>query len=727
MFKSGKKIFFILTLFSLSTIFSGYLLSPPAEGMYPLSEISNIDLVKAGLKIDPLEVYNPDGVSLIDALVKVGGCTGSFVSPEGLIITNHHCAFGSISRASTTENNYLQNGFRADTKSDEISAAGVICRITESYMDVSDEVLSAADDAENLAERTKKIAEKIKEIEKRESDPDNSIEASVSEMFIGKTYILFHYRMIKDVRLVYAPPRAIGEFGGETDNWVWPRHTGDFTFMRAYVAPDGSAAEYSEENVPYSPKKYLKVNPNGVNEGDFLFILGYPARTFRHQPADFLKYQYNYQLPYIQKLYSWMISSLEDIAGEDDALKLEFAPTIKSYANVEKNYRGKMLGIRRLNLLDSKYSEESDLKSFIQNDQDLTANYSTLFDDISEVYKSKFDMALADLWFGQIYRRSKIMYAANFIAIYSEQMQKNDDDRSKNYKDENITETILRVSSSVNDLNAEFEKRFLKKMFIDALKFDGNSRIEALHNMFGGENSVNKIDSFVNELVQSIVNSEENPIMAKIAETPEEIINSDMSVIKLALELKEQADKIDEKNDEIDGALNKLLANLVEVKRIWKNSSFIPDANRTLRLTYGYVKGYSPADAVHYSPITSINGVIDKSLSGNPDYVIPEKLRELYDAKDFGRFNDPELGGIPTGILYNTDTSGGNSGSPIMDANGNLVGVNFDRAFEATINDFAWDDAYSRSIGVDIRYVLWVTQKIGGAGYLLQEMGVGIE
>lgn len=727
MFKTGKKIFYVFSVLVLGVVFSGHLFSPPAEGMFPLSEISNLNLTEAGLKIDPQDVYNPDGVSLIDALVKVGGCTGSFISADGLIITNHHCAFGSITNASTTENNYLENGLLAKTRADEIPATGLTCRITESYEDVSEEVLKAANEAESLAERTKAIAVKIREIEEREADPDNSIEAGVSEMFVGKTYILFRYRMIKDVRLVYAPPKSIGNFGGETDNWVWPRHTGDFTFMRAYVAPDGSAAEFSEENIPFTPKKYLTVNPNGVNDGDFLFILGYPARTFRHQPANYLKYQNEFQLPYIQGLYSWMIQTLEEIAGDDEALQLEFASTIKSYANVEKNYRGKMLGIRRLELVQKKYDEEKQLREFVNSNPELKEQYSNLFSKIDDVYKQKFADAQADLWFGQLFRRSKIMYSARFIINYAEQLQLENSERTRSYKEENLSQTIMRTSLSADDFNPEFEKRFLTKMFCDALNYEGASKIAAVENKFGGEKSKEKIEEFVNNLVDFITTSEDNPIMTMVAKTPEEIFNSELEVIGFAMELKEQDDKISAELDEFEGAMNTLLADLVEVKRLWNEASFVPDANRTLRLTYGYVKGYSPADAIYYSPITTLDGVIDKALTGNPDYEIPSKLRELYEAKDFGRFYDKKLGGIPTGILYNTDTSGGNSGSPIMDANGNLVGVNFDRAFEATINDFAWDDAYSRSIGVDIRYVLWVTQKIGGAGFLLEEMGVSLE
>ncbi|MFN5705931.1 MAG: S46 family peptidase, partial [bacterium] len=273
----SKKLFFTCALITLGAFqFSAI---APEEGMFPLSEIQKVDLKKAGLKIDQKEVYNPNGLSLIDALVNVGGCTGSFLSDAGLIITNHHCAFESVQLASTPENDYLTNGFVAKTMEQEIPAKNLTCKITDSYEDVSDKILSSVKDVNDPVERINAINKKITEIIKEELAKDASIKPEISEMFIGRTYVLFRYKIIKDVRLVYIPQRAIGEFGGESDNWVWPRHTGDFSFLRAYVAKDGSAATYSKENVPYKPKKFLKVNPNGANDGDFVFILGYPGRT----------------------------------------------------------------------------------------------------------------------------------------------------------------------------------------------------------------------------------------------------------------------------------------------------------------------------------------------------------------------------------------------------------------------------------------------------------------
>ena len=364
LFKQSNVLLSLLIVIFLSFAF---IPSVPDEGMFPLNDIRNLDLQSAGLKISIDEVYNPDGVSLVDALVKVGGCTGSFVSDEGLILTNHHCVFGAVQAASTVENNYLENGFVANTSEEEIPAKGLTCRITVSYEDVSAEVLEAADKADDISKRTDAISKKIKEIIKREEEKDSTIKAEVSEMFVGESYILFRYQMINDVRIVYAPPRSIGEFGGESDNWVWPRHTGDFSFVRAYVSPDGSPAKYSENNVPFKPRRHLQVNPDGVDENDFVFLLGYPGRTFKHQPSHFIISQEKFLLPYISKLYRWVIDLYEAKGENDPEFALEKSTLIKNLANVEKNYRGKMKGLERLNLVAEKQEEEKELQEFINS------------------------------------------------------------------------------------------------------------------------------------------------------------------------------------------------------------------------------------------------------------------------------------------------------------------------------------------------------------------------
>ncbi|PID56966.1 MAG: dipeptidyl-peptidase 7 [Ignavibacteriae bacterium] len=707
MFKFSKIFFSIVFI-----LFLGMKLSAPQEGMYPLSEIHKIDLVKAGLKINPSDVYNPNGISLIDALVNIGGCTGSFVSDKGLILTNHHCAFRAINRASTQENNYLENGFLANNQSEEIPAEGTTVKITESYEDVSEKILSVVKGINDLSEKAKLIKDKMKELEEEATDKKNSIEAEISEMFKGKTYVLFKYRIIKDVRLVYAPPRSIGEFGGETDNWIWPRHTGDFTFMRAYVAPDGSAAEYSKNNIPYTPKKFLQVNPKGVEEGDFVFILGYPARTYRHLPSFFLKYQEEYNLPYISKIYDWMIKKAESIGETNDKFKLKYASYIKSLANVKKNYTGKLKGLRRINLVEQKENEEKEINDFILNNKELKEKYASLFSEFDSTYKDMYEIADQYLWFKALNRVSISKRIANMIIEYCEEIQKPSEERTKYYKEENIAKTKERLFRYVELYDFNFESSLLKKMFTDAKKLN----INYLKNEIPNE----AIEEFVNELLSNSKIFDKKVVEEILLECPDEL---NYPFLNFAKKLKKENDLLNDKYDEINNRITNLSAKLYEVKKEWKKTDFIPDANSTLRLTYGYIKGYSPADAVYMNPITTLDGVIDKSYLGG-DYAIPDKLKTLYDKKDFGKFYNEKLKSVPVAILYNMDTTGGNSGSPIMNAYGEMIGINFDRAYEATINDFAWNDDYSRSIGVDIRYVLWLTEKFGGAGYLLKEMRI---
>jgi hypothetical protein len=687
-----------LTLIPLSILSLLLLAMIPSvldEGMFPLSEVSNLDLNSAGLKISVEEVYNPNGVSLVDALVKIGGCTGSFVSPEGLIITNHHCSFGAVRRASTIENNYLENGFLAETRKEEIPAEGT--------------------------ERIKAIRKKTKEIVKREEEKDSTIKAEVSEMFVGQSYVLFRYKTIKDVRLVYIPPLSIGEFGGESDNWVWPRHTGDFSFLRAYVSPDGSSADYSEENVPFTPPKFLDVNPNGVDEEDFVFLLGYPGRTYKHQPSHFLKFQMEYQLPYISKLYRWMIDLFEEKGEDDLEFALAISSRIKSLANVEKNYKGKMQGFKRLDLIEKKEEEENTLQEFINADLELKEKYGNVLDDIDEVYHEIYSEGRLRLILIMMNRYSTLYKLAYLLLDYHDELAKPEDERSSLYTDKRRKDLLKKIDNMFKDYKPELDKKILKKIIGDAQTFPETQSV----NEFSEYENVEELNEIIDEMYDDTELMDIEEYKALLFGPTEDVNDLDDRAILFAKEFYELDDEIQNKRDARSGKLNVLFAQFMEVKKLFLDKNFIPDANRTLRLTYGYVRGYEPANAIYYSPISTLTGVIEKG-EDEGDYKLLPVIRELYEKKDFGNFKDEKLGDVPVAILYNTDTSGGNSGSPIMDAYGRLVGVNFDRPIEATINDFIWSEKYSRSIGVDIRYVLWITQKVGHADFLLDEMGINL-
>jgi hypothetical protein len=715
-----KNALIFLTILSLLLL--AMIPSVPDEGMFPLSEISNLDLNSAGLKISVDEVYNPRGVSLVDALVKIGGCTGSFVSPEGLIITNHHCSFGAVQKASTTKNNYLENGFLAETREEEIPAEGFTCRITVSYKDVSSEILEAANQVDDITERIKVIRKEIKRIVKDEEEKDSTITAEVSEMFIGQSYVLFRYKTIKDVRLVYVPPLSIGDFGGESDNWIWPRHTGDFSFLRAYVAPDGSSADYSEENVPFTPKKYLEVNPNGVNEEDFVFLLGYPGRTFKHQPSQFLKFQMEYQLPYISKLYRWMIDIYEEKGEDDPEFALKISSRIKSLANVEKNYKGKMQGFKRLNLIEKKKEEENRLQEFINADLELKEKYGNVMNDIDEVYNEIYSEGRLSLILIMMNRYSTLYRLAYLLLDYHNELAKPEDDRGSLYTEKRRKDLQKQIDNMFKDYNPELDKKILKKIIRDAQTFPETQSVNAFAEFENAEELNEKIDEMYDDT--ELMDIEE--YIALLFGPTEDVNDLDDHTILFAMDFYELDEEIENKRDARSGKLNILLAKFMEVKKLFLDKNFIPDANHTLRLTYGYVRGYEPADAIYYSPISTLKGVIEKG-EDDGDYMLLPVIRELYEDKDFGSFKDEKLDDVPVAILYNTDTSGGNSGSPILDAHGRLVGVNFDRPIEATINDFVWSEEYSRSIGVDIRYVLWITQKVGHADFLLREINVETE
>ncbi len=716
-----NKSSFLLSLLTIISLSLAFIPSKPDEGMFPLNDIRNLNLNEAGLKISIDEVYNPDGASLVDALVRVGGCTGSFVSEEGLILTNHHCVFGAVQAASSVENNYLENGFVANTREDEIPAKGLTCRITVSYEDVSNEILEAANEAEDITKRTEEIGKKIREIIKREEEKDSTIKAEVSEMFVGESYVLFRYQTINDVRIVFAPPRSIGEFGGESDNWVWPRHTGDFSFIRAYVAPDGSPAKYSEDNVPFKPRKHLQVNPNGVDENDFVFLLGYPGRTYKHQPSQFIIHQEKYLLPYISQFYRWMINLYEDKGTDDLEFALEISSTIKSLANTEKNFRGKLQGLERLKLVQKKQAEEKQLQEFIDADSELKIKYGSVLNDIDNVYQEIFEAGRLPYVTSSLSRFVNYYRLAEIFVEYKNEILKPDDERKSLYTEKNTTRFLSSMDKLYNEFKPELDQILFNKILTDAFKFEECRNIEIFQHLSEKEN----LEKYIDELYSESFIAESETYLKKLHDEEIKLEEVDDPFISLAQKFYDLNESETAKRNKINGQLNIFLAKLMEAKKIWLQKSFIPDANSTLRLTYGYVRGYSPVDATYYSPITTLKGVIEKGKEDG-DYKLLPKIEELYAQKDFGRFINSKLNDVPVALLYNTDTSGGNSGSPIMDAYGRLVGVNFDRAFEATINDFAWSEDYSRSIGVDIRYILWITQKIGGADFLLREMGINI-
>ena len=690
------------------------------EGMYPISEIMKLDLRSKGLEIDPAEIFATDR-SLIFAIVSVGA-TGSFLSADGLFITNHHVAFGAVQAASTKEKDYLRNGFLAATRAEEIQAKGMTARITESYRDVSAEVLSAVKPDMDFAARTRAMERRTKEIVARTEKENPGKRAEVAEMFTGKTYILFIYTYLKDIRLVYVPPRSIGEFGGEGDNWVWPRHTGDFSFLRAYVAPDGSPADYAAQNVPFKPKRFLRVASRGVDEGDFVFLLGYPGRTYRHSAASYLAFEEEVRMPYVADWYGWQIDLMEKMGAEDRGVALLHAARIKGLANTMKNYRGKLKGMKRLGLVERRREEEKALQSFIDADEKRKSQSGTILNDIAAVYE---DMRVAfDQEIVVDYLRGSVNLIGCAFTVNEAVLErrKPDLERESAYMERNFAQTRQRLLLSLRNFYEPTDKAVFKELLLRASKFEPKNRIKAVDELLLGDFSEPAIDAHLKKMYEATRMSDAKFVEELLAQTPEQLAAVRDPFLDLARALYPAVLEVREKQKARRGALDPLYARLSDLKELYLGKSFIPDANNTLRLTYGRIKGYSPADAVYYEPFTTLRGVLEKTTGREP-FDTPAALFDLFKAHDFGRFEHPKLKDVPVCLLYDTDTTGGNSGSPVINARGELVGVNFDRTYEATINDYAWSEEYSRSIAVDMRYVLWVAQKFGRADFLLKEMG----
>lgn len=713
-----KKLYTLFLLTIGGVLLSAHTLKKTDEGMFPLSEIKHIDLQKAGLKISAQELYNPNGTSLIDAIVRVGGCTGSFLSAEGLIVTNHHCAFSFVQAISDVKNDYIKNGFLAQNRQQEVPAKGLVCKITASYKDVSNDVLAGTENVEGSA-RLKLIAENIKRITEEENKANKDLQCEISEMFTGKTYVLFRYKLLKDVRLVYVPPVSIGSYGGELDNWVWPRHSGDFAFLRAYVAPDGSAAEYNEKNVPYKPVQYLKVNAKGVNEDDFVFILGYPGRTYRHQPAGFYEYHQKYLLSYISNLFDWQINYMEQLGKKDYALNIKYAAKIKSLANTTKNFKGKLQGFERANLTAKKREEEKQLQNFITSNKDLAAKYGNVLPRINELYNELMTVASRNLWLDQIYNLSPALHASAIVHQYQMAYNKLPKKDRKQFIETQLPNLKKELAKALGRYDAQLDKDAMIKMLSDAAWLTGKNSLSSVQKLLAGKSSAIQIQQLVERWFTQSKLTDAKWVNEMLEKSPVKLLTYEDDMMVFAAELNEELIKFDAEDLKRDGELNKLMASLVEVKQLWLNKSFIPDANATLRFTFGHIKGYSPNDGIYAKPFTTLKGVIEKS--DTLEYQLLDVIRELYAMKDYGDFIHPGLNDLPINILYNLDTTGGNSGSPVLNNKGELIGINFDRAFTATINDYAWNETYSRSVGVDIRYVLWVLQKVAKANHVLNE------
>lgn len=681
------------------------------EGMYPLSALQGVDLEKAGLRIPKEEIFNPGKVSLTNALVRLGGCTGSFVSGEGLVITNHHCVEGAVSRVNIE---YIEKGFTARSKEEEIPV-GIPCRITMSYQDVSKEVLEGIGKDTDPATRTRLIGENIRRITEADKKANPDLTVEISEMFTGRSYTLFRYMVLQDTRLVYVPPVSIGQFGDETDNWVWPRHNADFSIVRAYVGPDGKPAKYSKDNKPFKPSRHLQVNPNGTREGDFVFIMGYPGRTFRHQPYDFLRYQQECILPGVSNWFDWQIQTMKKLSENNAARYAKFYDDIQGLSNTEKNYRGKLQGLRRTNVMTEKAAEDGRMDLLTRTAPEWM-QYDSLFAVIKGQYNARIQEFPRTFLLQRLVNDVPQFYLATLLARSRRELKglppQEKDSRSA------IVESVKKdIARGYAIEDAEFEKLCL---------------MELLHRMQGLSpdlrpapvSALGDLAAWEKAWMKKTILNDTAKVMALLRKSPEKLINLKDPLITLADQLLDLFIATELREKQRDDILRAQLPSYIALKEQLRPDGFTPDANATLRLTYGHIKGYSPNDGEWNAPYTTLDGVFQKANT-LPDYKLEREYADKLRVKNPpAMFRDPKTGKVVVAFLYNLDTTGGNSGSPVLDADGRLIGVNFDRAWTATLNDFAWSPEYSRSIGVDIRYCVYVMRYVSNANNVLEELGV---
>lgn len=698
------------------------------EGMFlpdTLNRLTEQKLKQRGLKIPLTEVYDPAGVSMKDAVVIVGGGTGEFVSPEGLLLTNHHVAFDALVAASTTTNDYATNGFKANTRAAELPAKGYTATITQEMKDVTADILKGVTDSTSPADRERTIAQNSEQMEATGSNDADGVVVSVLPMNEGLSWYKFTYLVLPDVRVVYAPPKNVGFFGGDNDNFEWPRHCGDFTFMRVYVGANGKPAEYAATNVPYKPKKFLSLSLSGVKEGDLMMVLGYPATTRRYRESFSVAYNQNILLPLTVEVFNKQIEALQGAGRNDPELRIKAQSTIFELANTLKNDEGSVLAMRRADIVGRKQKQEAEFTKWLDADPARKAKYGEVLPTLSKAYQELNARALRDLMVLQIVQASDLLniaFAAQDIAVAKEHPA----DNSAVALARATARALERSKARFAERNLFVEREMLTFLLRKAAELPEGQKIPALEKRFGnlqGEARRRAEEDFARSIVDSKKYSTAQTVSELFDLSAAQLRELHEPYVDLALELGPLVDEQQAGTSVFNATVQRWRPRLVQGMSEMTGTKPYPDANRTLRFTYGFVKGYVPHDAATYQPFTHLSGVIEKDTGREP-FDAPEKLKQLYRARDFGSYANADGTDVPVDFLSDVDIIGGNSGSPIINGKGEQVGIVFDGNYEGLGNDFFYNEEKGRTISVDIRYVLFITEKLGGAGFLLKELDV---
>ncbi|WP_456443445.1 S46 family peptidase [Caldithrix abyssi] len=708
---------FIFTLILLTFAFG----LQAEEGMWLLNQLNQLELKEKGLQLEVADIYSPGEIALANAVVNLGRASAELVSPDGLILTNHHVAFGAVQRASTGGTDYLTNGFLAKTRDEEIPAPGYVARILLEMKDVTADVLKGMDQINDPVKRMRAIEKRIKEMEEAVEQEQEDYDARIASMFSGKQYILFKYQRFEDVRMVFIPPRAIGNYGGDVDNWMWPRHTGDFSFLRIYMSPDGRGAKYSKENVPFQPKRWIKIAQQPLKAGDFTFIIGFPGRTNRYSTSFYVDFYQNKYYPLLINEFQDVINMLDEIGKQSKELQIKAVGTTKWLNNSLKNYQGNLEGMQRIKLLQQKKALEEKVQEFISSDENLKRQYGDLLNRFEREFQKSIRSYERDFFLSYFrFLAGTIPSVANSIYGVAYERAKPAEEREPSFSEKDVQRSIQRLQYRYMSFAPEIDKALLKRMLLKFKNFPPEQRIQGLDFIFTDYKS---IDDFLEHAYASTRLTDVDYARSLFSKSLDELNQMDDPFIRMARALQPEFDKIRKEKEENKALMQELSKQWIEVLMAYEKRPFYPDANGTIRLTYGNVAGYTPRDAVWYKPFTTLTGVMEKE-TGEWPFIVPEKLKELYAKKDYGQWVDPELKDVPVAFLNECDITGGNSGSPVFNAKGELVGIAFDGNWEALTGDWQFADGIQRAINVDIRYVLFITEKFAGADHILQEMGI---
>ncbi|MGH9751480.1 MAG: S46 family peptidase [Blastocatellia bacterium] len=705
------------------------------EGMWLPDSVGKLPLVemkKRGFDLKPEDVYSLTKPSLKDAIVQISiGGTGSFVSPEGLILTNHHVAFAAITHASAPEKDYINNGFLAKSRDEEIPAHNYTISITQGFKDVTAEVLSAVKPEMSPEERMSAITKKQQEMGEANSREKEGIRAQVVEASGGYQYFLYTYLRLPDVRLVYAPPKSIGYYGGDPDNFEWPRHCGDFAFLRAYTGPDGNPANFSKNNVPFKPKKFLPINATGIKEGDFAMVMGYPGSTFRLRESYSVEYRRNIQLPDQITALRQRIDALTKAGEKDPQLKIRFADQIFNMSNSLKNFEGTVAGLKSMDLISRKRAEESDMKKWLDSSQSAKAKYGEALPQLEALYGDLTSNSLKQNAFSGLLNSGDLIETLEFAYERALSRDLPANQRPLQFSDQALPQVTKQLSSGWEEREPASEAKLLAASLARLGDLPTDKKIQAVEKLFEGKSGKERRDAeaeFASKAIEGAKFKSFDEVKKLLTASAADLRAMDDPALKLVIAVVDENAPLAKKQSQILNSVAKIRPQYVAAMQEFRQATrrglpYYPDANFTLRFTYGDIRGYKPRDAVVYDYQTSLAGVIAKDTGKEP-FNAPEKLKELFSKRGFNGYADPRLNDVPVDFLATTDITGGNSGSPLMNGRGEITGLVFDGNYEGLGGDYAYDINSNRTIAVDIRYVLFLTEKFGGAGYLFNEMQI---